>query len=129
MASLRRSHHVSCAHTPVAYNKTSLEFIETPVFTRQILQLMSDDEYAAMQQELLDDPQRGALIKAGGGIRKMRFGLEGQGKSGGVRVIYYWLKDDGQIYMLLVYPKSEKDNLTDRETAILRELVKELCHG
>ena len=107
----------------------ALEFIETPVFTRQIVQLMSDDEYAAMQRELLDDPQRGALIKAGGGIRKMRFGLDGQGKSGGVSVIYYWLKEDGQIFMLLVYPKSEKDNLTDRETAILRELVKELCHG
>ena len=59
----------------------------------------------------------------------MRFGLDGQGKSGGVSVIYYWLKEDGQIFMLLVYPKSEKDNLTDRETAILRELVKELCRG
>ena len=118
-----------CQGPPVAYNMTSLEFIETPVFTRQILQLMSDDEYTSLQQELLDDPEKGALIKAGGGIRKMRFGLEGQGKSGGVRVIYYWLKEDGQIYMLLVYPKSEKDNLTDRETAILRDLVKELCHG
>ena len=51
------------------------------------------------------------------------------GNQHGVRVIYYWLKEDGQIFMLLVYPKSEKDNLTDRETAILRELVKELCHG
>ena len=118
-----------CKGPPVAYNMTSLEFIETPVFTRQILQLMSDDEYTSLQQELLDNPEKGALIKAGGGIRKMRFGLEGQGKSGGVRVIYYWLKDDGQIYMLVVYPKSAKDNLTDRETAILRDLVKELCHG
>jgi hypothetical protein len=36
-------------------------------------------------------------------------------------VIYYWLRDDGQIYMLLIYPKSKKDDLTDRETALLRE--------
>jgi len=50
----------------------------------------------------------------------------GRGKSGGVRVIYYWIKDNHQIYMLVVYPKSKKDNLTDKETAILRELVKEL---
>ena len=91
-----------CKSPPVAYNMTSLEFIETPVFTRQILQLMSDDEYTSLQQELLDDPEKGALIKAGGGIRKMRFGLEGQGKSGGVRVIYYWLKEDGQIYILYI---------------------------
>ena len=52
--------------------------------------------------------------------------MGGRGKSGGVRVIYYWLRDNDQIYMLLIYPKSKKDNLSDRETAILRELVKEL---
>jgi hypothetical protein len=43
-----------------------------------------------------------------------------------VRVIYYWVKDNHQIYMLVVYPKSKKDNLTDQETTILREFVKEL---
>ena len=52
--------------------------------------------------------------------------LPGRGKRGGVRVIYYWLRKNGQIYMLLIYPKSKKDTLTDRETAILFELVKEL---
>ena len=106
-----------------------MEFIETPVFTRQIHLLISDDEYAVLQRELSEDPQVGALVRGGGGIRKMRFALPGRGKSGGIRVIYYWLREDGQIYMLLAYPKSEKDNLTDRETAVLRELVKELQHG
>ncbi|WP_237070062.1 type II toxin-antitoxin system RelE/ParE family toxin [Mycetohabitans sp. B2] len=71
-------------------------------------------------------PQRGNIIKGDGGIRKLRYALPGRGKSGGVRVIYYWLRDDQQIYMLLIYPKSKKDNLTDRETAVLREFVKEL---
>jgi hypothetical protein len=52
--------------------------------------------------------------------------LPGRGKRGGVRVIYYWLRKNGQIYMLLIYPKSKKDTLTDRESAILFELVKEL---
>ncbi len=108
---------------------SSVEFIETPVFTRQIQLLISDDEYAVLQRELSEDPQVGALVRGGGGIRKMRFALPGRGKSGGIRVIYYWLREDGQIYMLLAYPKSEKDNLTDRETAVLRELVKELQHG
>ena len=41
-------------------------------------------------------------------------------------MIYYWVKDNHQIYMLVVYPKSKKDALTDKETAILRDLVKEL---
>ncbi|MGC9193726.1 MAG: type II toxin-antitoxin system RelE/ParE family toxin, partial [Thermoplasmata archaeon] len=59
-------------------------------------------------------------------IRKVRYSLPGKGKRGGIRVIYYWIAKDDQILMLLAYPKSRKDTLTDRETAILRNLVKEL---
>jgi len=103
-----------------------MEFIETPTFTRLLLELLGDDEYALLQQVLVENPERGDLVRGGGGIRKLRYALSGRGKSGGVRVIYYWLRDDGQIYMLLIYPKSKKDTLTDRETALLRELVKEL---
>ena len=104
----------------------SMEFIETPTFTRLILELLPDDDYRQLQTELMENPERGDLIKQGGGIRKVRFALPGKGKSGGIRVIYYWMKTDHQIYMLLAYPKSKRDNLTDKETAILRELVKEL---
>lgn len=107
------------------YNK-SMEFIETPIFTRLITELLPDDDYRLLQTELVEDPERGALIKQGGGIRKIRFAAQGKGKSGGIRVIYYWLRDDGQIYMLLAYPKSKKDTLSDDETKILRDLVKEL---
>ena len=103
-----------------------MEFIETTVFTHAILALLSDDKYRLLQTELMENPERGDLIRQGGGIRKVRFAAQGKGKSGGIRVIYYWLKDDGQIYMLLAYPKSKKDTLTDQETAILRDLVKEL---
>ncbi len=101
-------------------------FIETPTFTRLVLALLDDDEYRELQNELLQAPERGAIIPGGGGIRKLRYGVQGRGKSGGVRVIYYWIKDNHQIYMLVVYPKSVKDNLTDKETALLRDLVKEL---
>jgi hypothetical protein len=86
-----------------------MEFIETPTFTRLLTALLTDDEYAGLQNVLVENPERGDIIK-----------------SGGVRAIYYWLKDDQQIYMLLIYPKSKKDDLTDRETALLREFVKEL---
>lgn len=104
----------------------AVEFIETPTFTRSLLELLPDDEYANLQSVLMEKPDLGDLIRGGGGIRKLRYALPGRGKSGGVRVIYYWLRDDGQIYMLLIYPKSKKDDLTDREVALLRELVKEL---
>lgn len=103
-----------------------MEFIETPTFTRLVTELLSDDEYAGLQNLLVENPERGDIIKKGGGIRKIRYGLPGRGKSGGVRAIYYWVKDDGLIYMLLIYPKSKKDNLTDKETDLLRDLVKAL---
>ena len=103
-----------------------MEFIAPPTFTRLITGLLSDDEYREMQNLLVEDPARGDLIRGGGGIRKLRYAAQGRGKSGGIRAIYYWIRDDHQIYMLVAYPKSKKDNLTDQETAILREFVKEL---
>ena len=104
----------------------TMEFIETPTFTRLVTQLLTDEEYREMQNVLVEDPERGDVIKGGGGIRKLRHAVQGRGKSGGVRAIYYWVKDDHQIFMLVIYPKSKKDDLTDKEVAILRELVKEL---
>ena len=110
-------------NTPMA---DTMEFIETPTFTRQILALLPDDDYRGLQSELMENPERGDIIKGGGGVRKVRYAAMGHGKRGGIRVIYYWLRDDGQIYMLLAYPKSEKDNLTDKETALLRDFVKDV---
>jgi len=103
-----------------------MEIIETPTFTRMLVELLTDDEYAGLQSVLVVNPESGDMVKGGGGIRKLRHALPGRGKRGGVRVIYCWLRKDGQIYMLLIYPKSKKDTLTARETAILFEFVKEL---
>jgi hypothetical protein len=103
-----------------------MEFIETPTFTRLVTGLLADEDYRMLQGELLADPARGDLVKGGGGIRKMRFAASGRGKRGGLRVIYYWGKAKDRIYLLVIYPKSRKDDLSDQETAILREYVKEL---
>jgi hypothetical protein len=104
----------------------TMVFIEPPTFTRLITELLDDDEYSKLQMELSIHPDAGDLIKNGGGIRKLRWKRPGSGKSSGIRVIYYWLTEDNQIFMLVAYPKSVKDTLTDKETAILRNLVKEL---
>ena len=106
-----------------------LTIAELPEFIRISNKLLTETERQDIIRYLAEHPKAGDLMEGTGGVRKLRWARGGQGKSGGVRVIYYWLKDDGQIYMLVVYPKSAKDNLTDRETAILRDLVKELCHG
>ncbi len=98
-------------------------FVETAVFTRLLKQLMSDDEYRVFQQHLANNPDSGKLIKNSGGLRKIRWGRDSQGKSGGVRVIYYYLQPDSQIRLLLIYPKNEQDNLTDKQLKLLKNIV------
>ena len=62
-----------------------MEFVETPTFTRLVLKLMADDDYAAMQAALARRPDLGKIIPGSGGIRKMRWAGSGRGKRGGLR--------------------------------------------
>jgi hypothetical protein len=68
--------------------------IETPVFTKLIKELMSDEDYKELQLSLVARPDLGVLIRNSGGLRKLRWNLPGRGKSGGVRLIYYWMAAD-----------------------------------
>jgi hypothetical protein len=102
-----------------------MEFIETPTFTRLVLAMMEDDHYACLQAALVLRPEIGKVIPGGGGIRKMRWAGSGRGKRGGLRFIYYWQVADERIWMLLVYPKSERDDLSAEQLRQLRILVKE----
>ncbi len=97
--------------------------IETPIFTRLIQDMMSDDDYRLLQEALITRPESGAIIKGSGGLRKVRWKLEGKGKSGGVRVIYYWVTADDQIRMLYAYKKSNQSDLTPDQIAALKEIV------
>jgi hypothetical protein len=101
-------------------------FIETPVFTRLVREALSDEDYAALQQTLADRPDIGALIKGGGGIRKVRWALPGGGKSGGIRVMYYWRAKADQIYLLFLFPKSARSDLTPDQVKELAKYAKEL---
>lgn len=71
------------------------------------------------------NPIAGAMIRRSGGLRKLRWAIEGRGKRGGIRVIYYYVTPDERIFMLAAYDKGAKDDLTDKEVAALRKLVKE----
>jgi len=93
---------------------------------KQITSLISDDNYKDLQTVLIKQPKKGDLIVGGGGIRKIRWNLgDGRGKSGGVRVIYYYKTAKSQILMLFAYPKNVADNLTDKQTAVLASIAKE----
>src|SRR5690349_4983998 len=96
-------------------------FIETPVFTRQVKASLSDDDYRLLQLLLAIRPDVGDLIKGGGGIRKVRWALPGRGKSAGVRVIYYWLTEQEHLYMLSMFSKSERADLTPRQVKQLAQ--------
>jgi len=67
-----------------------MELIETSTFTRQIIALLRDEEYGEFQSRIAANPELGARIKGGGGIRKARVAVGSRGKRGGARVIYYW---------------------------------------
>jgi len=102
-----------------------LKFLETAVFTRQIVGLMSDVDYAALQGFLIVDPEAGDLIQGTGGLRKIRWHepQRGKGKRSGTRIIYYWYEPRSLIYMLVAYSKGDRDDLSAREKRVLKELV------
>lgn len=90
---------------------------------------MSDEEYRELQETLVNRPDIGDLIRHSGGLRKICWKLEGQGKSGGVRVIYYWVTVDDQIRMLYVYPKAKQENLSADQLNALRKIVERWSNG
>ena len=102
-----------------------MELIETSTFTKQITALLTDEEYGEFQLRLAANPQLGARIKGGGGIRKVRVAIGSRGKSGGGRVIYYWAVRRDLILLLYAYPKNVTANLTPKQVAQLARIVKE----
>jgi hypothetical protein len=104
-------------------------FIESPVFTRQLKELLSDESYAELHWFLVAQPNAGDVIQGTGGLRKVRWTVHERGKRGGVRVIYFHASGEKQIRMLLIYRKGVKDNLSaggkENTSGIEREMVGE----
>ncbi|HCH38051.1 MAG TPA: addiction module toxin RelE [Enterobacter sp.] len=100
----------------------AIEFIETSLFTRQIKQIATDDELLTLQRELIAFPDKGDVIQKTGGLRKVRMATGGQGKSSSARVIYL-LATREIIWLVLAYPKSAKEDLTDAEKVELKKLT------
>ena len=100
-------------------------FVETPIFTKEIVTLLSDEDYRAIQLAILLRPESGKTIQGTGGLRKLRWKFPRGGKRGGLRVVYYWDPPDDVLYMLWVYRKSRQEDLTPRQCKLLGKLVKE----
>jgi hypothetical protein len=89
----------------------------------------SDADIIAMENRIAGDPTVGKVIPGSGGLRKVRFGYAGKGDRGGGRTIYYVVLDADTTYLLVAYPKVDKDDLTAKELKLFKALVKELTHG
>jgi hypothetical protein len=98
-------------------------FIETRTFSKRIAGLISDDKLAEFQTDLAQAPEKGPPIQGTGGLRKVRWGIKGRGKSGGARIMYLYLKVHGIIHLVFVFAKGESDNLTADEKKQLKKIV------
>ncbi len=102
-----------------------MRFVETPIFTKEVRDVISDDDYRSIQTAIMLRPEQGAVIRGTGGIRKIRWSGKGHGKRGGLRFIYYWDKKSETVYMLYVYPKNRQEDLMPEQCKILSRLVRE----
>ncbi|OCT38560.1 type II toxin-antitoxin system RelE/ParE family toxin [Pseudomonas putida] len=99
-------------------------FIETPLFTKRVKELLDDESYRLLQLALAISPTDGDLIEGTGGLRKIRVAAKGHGKRSGARVIYYHFVSASQIAMLYVYPKNVQVDLCAEQRKALMKLIK-----
>ncbi len=104
-------------------------FVETSLFTKLLPGYLDDDEYRLLQIHLIEHPDTGAVIRGSGGVCKMRWRAGGKGKSGGVRVIYYWVTAEQQIFFLTLYGKGEQEDLSAQDLKRVVKLLEELKDG
>lgn len=101
-------------------------FIESSTFERICALYLDDDEYAELQQYMMQKPDAGQVIPGSGGVRKLRWSRSGVGKRGGVRIIYFVQHSPNEFWMLTVYAKAKHDNVPAH---ILRQLLEAFRDG
>lgn len=99
------------------------QFIELSSFSRHREDYFSDDQFVELQNFLLENPKVGDVVPATGGVRKLRWSRAGMGKRGGVRVIYYVQDGRGRIWLLTVYAKSARENISSATLNAMREIA------
>ena len=85
-------------------------FIESAAFDRVRAHYLDDDEYSELQQFMMQSPEVGAIVRASGGVRKLRWRRQGAGKRGGLRVVYFVRYQPSEFWMLALYAKVKQEN-------------------
>ncbi len=115
------------ATTPLAYTGPAeavpVTVVETPEFIRRRRGLLSDEERWDLIKSLALNPEQGDIMPGTSGVRKVRLEIQGRGKSGGARVIYYYHNRSIPIFMLTMFPKNVKIDLSQAEKNEMRCLI------
>jgi hypothetical protein len=101
--------------------------VETVTFVARAKGGMTDDERHRAIDMIAADPECGVRIPGGGGLRKVRFGVGGRGKRGGVRIVYYYQDLSMPVFLLTVFAKNERDDLSRRELNQLAGAAKQIA--
>jgi mRNA-degrading endonuclease RelE of RelBE toxin-antitoxin system len=102
-----------------------MEFFEAPAFTRYLSRYLEDEQYRELQSALANTPELGDLMPGTGGFRKLRWvdTRRGKGRRGGLRIIYYWFDNHGQIWMMTIYDKNEASDLAPDQRKALKAAI------
>jgi hypothetical protein len=101
--------------------------VETPAYLVSAAKAgMSQEERVVVVDQIAANPQAGEIISGGGGIRKVRVAGRGKGKSGGYRVLTYYMTENEPVYLISVINKSKATNLSDAQKAAVKSVAKDL---
>jgi len=101
-------------------------FIEQPVFTRLLLELVDDDVYRKFQNQLAANPEKGPVVKSSSGLRKIRLALPGGGKSGGARVLYLWFPRQETVVFYFIYTKGKMEDIPAAQMKSIKHEVQRI---
>jgi hypothetical protein len=103
--------------------------VETLTFQRQADDVWNNEEREAFVDFIARNPEDGDIIRDGGGVRKVRWGRQGMGKRGGARVIYFFHNPDTPLYLLLVYAKAVRADISADARKTVREFAESIKQG
>ncbi len=109
--------------------ENGLVFVESATFESMADEYLGDKGREILQDELLENPEADDVIAGTDGARKIRVALEGRGKRGGVRVIYFYRHTRGALFFLAMYPKNEKSDLSSSDKKALKDRVRKIIRG
>jgi hypothetical protein len=100
--------------------------IPTRTYEKRIVKLLPLEERNEMENAVATDPERYPVVPGTKGVRKARWSRPGMGKSGGLRLIYYFWVEPNAVVLITAYAKNEKENLTDADKKEIRKIVDNL---